>query len=111
ADTASRASPGQQYLLMRKLDTERKAELRVITARVVGEIVDRLRPSALAVVRSPIPRVAAGDVDPRGSMVLNAAFLVAPGSVQPFQVALTALVGEYTSAGFRFDFTGPWPPY
>src|SRR5438874_1458678 len=67
--------------------------------------------SPRGVVRSPIPRVAADAVDSRGSMVLNAAFLVAPAKLEPFQIALTDLVARHSAVGFRFDFTGPWPPY
>ena len=44
-------------------------------------------------------------------MVLNAAFLVPSAALEGFQKILTALVEQYDASGFRFDFTGPWPPY
>ena len=44
-------------------------------------------------------------------MVLNAAFLVAPDRLNAFQQTLTSLVERHGAHGFRFDFTGPWPPY
>jgi hypothetical protein len=81
-----------------------------VTQRIVDEIVDELTPNARQVVRSPIPRVSeAGEA--RGTMVLNAAFLVSPDQLESFQKTLTKLVAERGEQGFRFDFTGPWPPY
>ena len=44
-------------------------------------------------------------------MVLNAAFLVAPHQFEALQRTLTSLVARHGPHGFRFDFTGPWPPY
>ena len=111
ASTAAAASPGQRYLLERKLDGERKAEMRAVTQRIVEEIVDGLSPQAICVVRSPIPKAADADHAIRGTMVLNAAFLVAPDSFEAFQRMLTELVERHGPHGLRFDFTGPWPPY
>jgi hypothetical protein len=111
ATTAESASPGQRYLLERKLDGEKKTELRSLSQQIVEEIVDELRPHTLSVVRSPIPRADAGDAATSGTMVLNAAFLVAPDEFEGLQRTLTALVARHGAHGFRFDFTGPWPPY
>ncbi len=110
AGVAASASPGQRYLLERKLDGEKKTELRAVSRRIVDEIVDELAPQAEETVRSPIPRAVDGEAS-RGTMVLNAAFLVAPGGLQAFQRTLTSLVARHDAHGFRFDFTGPWPPY
>jgi hypothetical protein len=111
ATAAAAASPGQRYLLERKLDGERKSEMRTVTRTIVDEIVDDLSPHAVGVLRSPIPKVADADSTARGTMVLNAAFLVAPNVLEEFQRTLTALVSRHASHGLRFDFTGPWPPY
>jgi hypothetical protein len=111
ASTAAAASPGQRYLLERKLDGERKTEMRAVTQRLVEEIVDALSPHATCTVRSPIPKAADADLAARGTMVLNAAFLVAPPALEGFQRMLTVLVERHGAHGLRFDFTGPWPPY
>lgn len=111
AQTAASASPGQRYLLERKLDGEKKAELRSLSQRIVEEIVGELQPHTLQSVRSPIPRAADADTATRGTMVLNAAFLVAPNQFDALQKTLTSLVARHAAHGFRFDFTGPWPPY
>lgn len=102
------ASPGQRYLLERKLDERMKDELRTTSHRIAAEIRDDLAGLALDSVLSPIPRVTA---DAPGTMVLNAAFLVAPDRLTGFQQRLTGIVNERQPSGFRFDFTGPWPPY
>ena len=103
------ASPGQRYLMERKLDGERKAEVRVVSQRVASEILDTLGAHAVGHVRSAIPQVStdAG----RGVQILNAAFLVGREQYDAFQSRLSALVTEHTRHGFRFDFTGPWPAY
>jgi hypothetical protein len=110
-DAAAAASPGQRYLLERKLDGEKKTEMRSVSAGIVDEIVSSLSAHALEMVRSPIPRVAGTDAPTRGTMVLNAAFLVSADSLDQFQRALSSLVECHGVHGFRFDFTGPWPPY
>lgn len=111
AKTAAAASPGQRYLLERKLDAEKRAELRAVTQRIVDGIVTDLAAHARETVKSPIPKVSDAAAASRGAMVLNAAFFVAPERLESFQKTLTALVAEHGTHGFRFDFTGPWPPY
>jgi hypothetical protein len=110
AAQAASASPGQRYLLERKLDGEKRAEVRGVTQQVVDDIVEQLSRNAIESVRSPIPRVA-DRAAASGTMVLNAAFLVAPSGLEPFQRTLTSIVKRHDQHGFRFDFTGPWPPY
>jgi hypothetical protein len=114
AASARAAAPGQRYLLDRKLDAEKKVEMRAVTQRIADEIVTALTPFARdgGVVRSAIPRGSANDAaGDRGTMVLNVAFLVDPERLQRFQSTLTTLVQQYSVKGLRFDFTGPWPPY
>jgi hypothetical protein len=108
ADAAKTASPGQRYLMERKLDERVGQEVRAAGARIAAEIRDELSAAALETIASPIPRVSS---DAPGIMVLNAAFLVAPAGLRGFQECLTAIVDRYQPAGFRFDFTGPWPAY
>jgi hypothetical protein len=105
---AEAASPGQRYLLERKLDERAKEELRATSQRIAAEIRDALGKVALDATTSPIPRVTA---DAPGTMILNAAFLIAPDGLRAFQERLTAIVNEQQPHGFRFDFTGPWPAY
>src|SRR6266550_485419 len=106
---AAKASPGQKYLLERKIDNVRRDSGRDLTARVAGEIHDALSASSMETAREQ--PVNAGAPREQGRAILNAAFLVAPARVVDFQRALTAMVNKYEPSGFKFDFTGPWPPY
>jgi hypothetical protein len=111
AASAAAAAPGQRYLIERKLDGERRTEMRGVTREIVDGIADDLSKYSLATARPPIPRTDSGDGASRGTMVLNAAFLVAPGALADFQKTLTGLAARHEANGLRFDFTGPWPPY
>lgn len=103
------ATPGQRYLLERKLEADRRNESRRIAAEVARETFDTLVPLALEAVRDALP--AKGRDDAAGVAVLNAFFLVRRDALEPFQRSLTNIVREHEAHGFRFDFTGPWPPY
>lgn len=105
---ADAATPGQRYLLERKLEERSKEEIRATSLRMAAGIRDDLAQAALDTVTSPIPRVTA---DAPGTMVLNAAFLISPDGLRAFQERLTAIVNTHQPSGFRFDFTGPWPAY
>lgn len=106
---AREANPGQRYLLERKLEAERKKESRRIAGEVAREAFETLAPLALEAMRDALP--AKGRDDAAGVAVLNAFFLVRRDALEPFQRSLTNIVREHEAHGFRFDFTGPWPPY
>jgi Gas vesicle synthesis protein GvpL/GvpF len=111
-ESAASASPGQRYLLERKLDTERKNELHGLGAKVAREVLHALSAFAIQTAETKVaPRAARAGAAAEGTLVLDAAFLVAPARLAEFQRALTDIVSRHTSRGFRFDFTGPWPPY
>jgi hypothetical protein len=105
---AKSADPGRRYLLQRKLDAERTAEVRRIGAEVAGEVFDALAARSLAAVTDPLPQPGEPTA---GTAVLNASFLVGREALTPFRQALTDLAHRYEGSGFRFEFTGPWPPY
>jgi hypothetical protein len=105
---ADAASPGQRYLLERKLEAERRDELHGIGQRLARDIVADLSKHALATADDSSGRRADG-AGAGAALVLDAAFLVAPERLDNFRGALTALVERHRGRGFRFDFTGPWP--
>ena len=114
AESAAAASPGQRYLIERKLAAEQRGEVRAVSQSVADAVVAALQPHALDVARSPIPRFTTAEGSESampGTMVLNVAFLIAPDRLADFQRAVTAIVEREQPHGFRFDFTGPWPPY
>src|SRR5688572_8164857 len=106
---AAKASPGQKYLLERKIENVRRDAGRDVTTKVATEIHDSLSAASMETAREQL--VNAGAPREQGRAILNASFLVAPPRVVDFQRALTAMVNQYESSGFKFDFTGPWPPY
>jgi Gas vesicle synthesis protein GvpL/GvpF len=104
---AAAASPGQRYLLERKLENERKAEARRVGDDTARESYDTLARHAVAARRTPTPR----DAERHAALLLNAVFLVAPESYTAFRAALGGLTTRFEPAGFRFEFSGPWPAY
>jgi hypothetical protein len=108
AEVTSAGSPGQAYLLGRKLDAARRDELHRVADVVATAAYDELTTHALASTQDSVPK---GTADQTGVAVLNASFLVAHGRLDEFRAAVTALVREYNGRGFRLEFTGPWPPY
>ena len=106
---AAKAPPGQKYLLERKMENLRRDAGRDLTGKVGNEIHDALRGVAMETVREQ--PVNSGAAREQGRAILNASFLVAPARVVDFQRQLTTMVNKYEPSGFKFDFTGPWPPY
>jgi len=106
---AAAATPGQKYLLERKIEKVRIESGRDVAARAAAEIHDALRGAAMESVREQ--PVNSGAPREQGTAILNASFLVAPARLVEFQRALTSMVNKYEPSGFKFDFTGPWPPY
>ena len=111
---AERATPGQRYLLQRKLDEARRTELRRVSSDVAQATYRALAPLARASVREPLPAAIAGAESRSGSTqpaILNASFLVDDGRLDEFRRTLSELIALRAPAGFRVDFTGPWPAY
>jgi Gas vesicle synthesis protein GvpL/GvpF len=108
-EQAAKASPGQKYLLERKMENLRRDAGRDVTGKAAGEIHDALSAAAMEAVREQ--PVNSGAQREQGRAILNASFLVDPKRVVEFQRELTAMVNKYEPSGFKFDFTGPWPPY
>ncbi len=106
---AAEATPGQRYLLERKLERARREEHSRSGATVAAEVASTLAANSVEVVRSQLPTTP--DPDAGGRAVLDASFLVKRENVDELRAALGALVERYEPRGFRFEFTGPWPAY
>lgn len=106
---AAQATPGQRYLLERKLEKARREERSRIAAAVAADAASTLAANSVAVVRSQLPT--APDPEAGGRAVLDASFLVKHDRVDDLRAALGELVERYEPRGFRFVFTGPWPAY
>lgn len=112
---AVRATPGQRYLLERKLNEARRTELRRVSSEVARDAFRALATIARAAVREPLPAAVAGtearNVASTQPAILNASFLVDDGKLDDFRLRLSEVIVLRAPAGFRVDFTGPWPAY
>ena len=110
---AQAASPGQRYLLERKLADQGKGAVRAASHRMAQQIFDDLKSLARDALARPLtpPPDPGGGRAPDATLVLNGAFLVDRKRLDEFRSAVGAHVREYQPRGLSFDFTGPWPPY
>jgi hypothetical protein len=106
---AKTASPGQKYLLERKLEKERKETARRIVRQVANDIHAALSVVAKLAARDELSAGLAASE--QGQAILNASYLVPPAAMREFQKTLTEFVRRYETSGFTFVFSGPWPPY
>jgi hypothetical protein len=105
---ADSASPGQSYLMRKKIDALREREARGEVKRVADEIERRLlRRSDLAARL----RVLKDEATEQGEVAAKFAFLVERAHFDSFRAEAERLAEEYASASFRLELTGPWPAY
>ncbi len=105
--SARAATPGQRYLLERKLEKERAAEAQQVSAEVARTTLDALAPHVRATATDPPPR----SESRAGGAILNAFFLVSDDALDSFRNAVGEVTSRFSPKGFRFEFTGPWPAY
>lgn len=105
---ADAATPGQAYLLRKKVEGLRDEEARAETRRVAQEVERRLTEASDGAVRL---RVLKDEAAGQGELAARLAFLVAREGFGAFRDAAEQLAAEYTPLGFRFELTGPWPVY
>jgi hypothetical protein len=108
ASQADAATPGQAYLLRKKIEGLRDEEARAETRRVAQEVERRLAETSDGAVRL---RVLKDEAAEQGELAARLAFLVAREGFDAFRDAAEELAAEYTPLGFRFELTGPWPAY
>jgi hypothetical protein len=106
---AAAASPGQRYLLDRKIAEQATAAIRGAGQRIARDVFERLRPLAREAEWRPL--VPERDRAPQATLVLNGAFLVDRATTTAFRAAVAECMREYEGRGISFEFTGPWPPY
>ena len=106
---AQAASPGQRYLIERKIADQGKEAVRSASHRMAKRIFEELK----AIARDGLarPLVPEAGRAPDATLVMNGAFLVDRKRLDEFRAAVGAHVRDYQPRGLSFDFTGPWPPY
>ena len=105
---AASASPGQGYLLRKKIESMRADEARAETRRVAREVEEGLAGAAEGSARLRVHKDESGE---QGETAARLAFLVRRDAFGEFCAAAERLAERYTPLGFRFELTGPWPAY
>lgn len=108
AERASQASPGQSYLMQKKIDTLRVDEARAALSRIVDEIEQALREKSEDARRLRVLKVEATEY---GELKAKFAFLIQRSDFEAFSGVAEHLAREHQAAGVRLELTGPWPAY
>lgn len=107
-EQAAAASPGQAYLMRKKMEAMRADEARSEVKRVVSQIKGELEKRGAGVKTLRILKDEAGEY---GELVGKLAFLIEHERFEEFRRACEQLALEKHDAGFRLELTGPWPAY
>lgn len=105
---ADAASPGQSYLMRKKIDAMREQEARAETKRVAASVEHELLAHSDAAARL---RIFKDEATEHGELASKLAFLVERARFDEFRAAAERLAKEHEGTGFRLELTGPWPAY
>jgi hypothetical protein len=105
---ARQSTPGQAYLLKKKIEALRAEEARADAKHVAGAVERALGPACAAGVRL---RVLKDEASEHGDAVAKFAFLVARARFAEFRALAERLADEHAPAGYKLELTGPWPAY
>ena len=107
-ERAAQASPGQSYLMQKKIEALKVDEARAAVNRIVEQIEARLKAQSDDAKRLRILKV---ETTEHGELKAKFAFLVKRSGFEEFRDAAESLAQEHQSAGVRIELTGPWPVY
>jgi hypothetical protein len=107
-ERAAQASPGQSYLMQKKIDTLKVDEARAALNRIVEEIEKSLTAQSDDAKRLRVLKVEATE---HGELKAKFAFLIKKSDFDRFRDAAERLAQEHQAAGVRLELTGPWPAY
>lgn len=107
-ERAGKATPGESYLLQKKIETLKVDEARVETNRAIGEVEEVLRSESVDTRRLRVLKVEATE---HGELKAKFAFLIQRSQFQQFQSAAEKIATELKSSGISLELTGPWPAY
>jgi hypothetical protein len=105
---AEAASPGQAYLLQKKIETLKVDVARVALIGFIDQIEKKLSEQTDDARRLRILKVEATE---HGELKGKFAFLVKRSEFEQFREAAERLAQEHLAAGVRLELTGPWPAY
>ncbi|HVF51003.1 MAG TPA: GvpL/GvpF family gas vesicle protein [Pyrinomonadaceae bacterium] len=105
---AEQASPGQSYLMRKKVESLRADETRVESKRIASDIERALAAASEGAARL---RVLKGEAAEHGELTAKLAYLVARERFPHFRAEAERLAAAHAALGFRMELTGPWPAY
>ena len=105
---AESASPGQAYLMQKKIEAMRVDEVRAALNDIIDSIEKKLSEQVDDARRLRILKVEATE---HGELKGKFAFLVKRSEFEEFRDAAERLAEEHLAAGVRLELTGPWPAY
>lgn len=108
AERVEQASPGQSYLMQKKMDALKVDEARAAMNRIAGQIEEKLGQQADDARRLRILKV---ETSEHGELKAKFAFLVKRSSFEEFRAVAERLAQQNQAAGVRLELTGPWPVY
>jgi hypothetical protein len=108
AERAAQASPGQSYLMQKKIDALRVDEARAALSGITEQIETTLTEHSDDAKRLRVLKVEATE---HGELKGKFAFLVKRSAFEQFRDAAERLAQEHQTAGVRLELTGPWPAY
>jgi len=108
AATAKSASPGQSYLLQKKIEALRTDESKLEIERTAKRIEERLSSLSDGASRLRVLKVESTE---HGELRSKFAFLVSKTKFEDFREAAEEIAREIEHAGIRIELTGPWPAY
>lgn len=107
-EQAEAASPGQSYLLQKKIDSLKVDEARATLRGIVERVETALQEQAEEAKRLRVLKV---ETTEHGELKGKFAFLVQRSGFEEFRAAAERLADENLGTGVRLELTGPWPAY
>jgi len=108
SDAAKKATPGQSYLMLKKIETLRTDEAKLEIKRIIDDIESNLSSESDDAARLRILKV---ETTEHGELKAKFAFLIKRSRFDSFRRVAEDLAVQYQSAGVRIELTGPWPAY
>ena len=108
AGEAQNASPGQAYLLQKKVQGLRADEARTELARMIDEVEANLSKQTKGAKRLRVLKVEATE---SGELKAKFAFLVERSCFDEFRREAERIAQDKNEVGIRLELTGPWPAY
>jgi len=107
-ERAAQASPGQSYLMQKKIETLKVDEVRAALTRIIDEIEHELSQQSEDAKRLRVLKVEATEY---GELKAKFAFLIKRADFETFRDAAERLAQTHQATGVRLELTGPWPAY